>query len=57
MIVDARWIFTYQQFAELGHGGFHRAGPALDHRFAPAGETLIGVDFQEHPAGRDAIGR
>src|ERR1700722_18499097 len=55
MVVDARRILANQELAHLVHGGFHGAGPAFDHRFAPAGETLIGFDFHEHPAWRDAV--
>jgi hypothetical protein len=37
-------------------GGGDGSGAALHHWLAPAGDSLIGLDLEEEPAGRDGEG-
>src|SRR6185437_2474467 len=56
VILDAERVLADQQVAQLGDGGAHGLGAALDHRLAPAGDPLIGLDAQEQPPWRHQEG-
>ena len=56
MVLDAQRVLADEVFGQDLDGGSHHLGPALDHRFAPADHTLVGLDPAEQPAGRDEEG-
>ena len=56
VILDQERIFPDQVIFQFVDGSLHRQRPALDHRFAPAGNTFIRLDLQEQPAWRNDVG-
>ena len=55
-MLDARRIFADEDTAEFMHRRLDRAGAAFKHRFTPADNAGIGVDFQKQPARPDVKG-
>lgn len=53
VVLDAQRVLADEQVGEFVHGGADRLGSALDHRFAPSGDALVGGDAQEQPAWGD----
>src|SRR5690606_22221736 len=51
-----RRVAADQQLAQFVHGGLDRGRAALDHRFAPDADALVGLDLQEQPARRRVPG-
>ena len=56
-VLNAGGVLAGDQPAELLHAGAHRIGTPLDNRLSPAGNSFVGVDLQEKPAGRYFIKR
>ncbi|GGE64754.1 hypothetical protein GCM10008020_06240 [Massilia psychrophila] len=55
-VVDARRALPDQERRHRPHRRLDGAGTGFDDRFAPAEDAFVGLDFQQHPAGRHAVG-
>jgi len=55
-MINARRILTDEDAAEFVDGGIDRAGNDLEHRFTPAEDPRVGLDFKTEPARPDVAG-
>ncbi len=55
-VVDAARVLADEVVGQFVHRRFHRTRAAFDDGLAPAGDALVGLDLQEHPARRQAVG-
>jgi hypothetical protein len=52
VIFNVPWVLANQVVRQLLDGSRHRLCPPFQHRFAPAADAFVSLDFQETPAWR-----